>query len=124
MRYNLEQRIFIYDNFVKCGCWRKCCRRFLRNFPEFPAPSKSMMYRLVSKVRSSGSLLDLKPKRRRRVLTEEKLGEIGAALEASPKKSLNSLAQEVGISQTTAHVATKLLKLKQYSTTGNFLIYI
>ncbi|KAJ4428890.1 hypothetical protein ANN_25883 [Periplaneta americana] len=56
-------------------------------------------------------------KQQRRVLTEEKLDEVGARLEHSPRKSLRRLAQEVNISKTSAFVATKLLKLKPYRLT-------
>ena len=40
------------------------------------------------------------------------MDEIGAALEISLRKSLNCLAQKIGILRTTENVATKLLKLK------------
>ena len=45
------------------------------------------------------------------MLTEEKLDDIGARLEHSPKKSLRQLAWQCGIS------ATKALHLKPYHTT-------
>jgi hypothetical protein len=45
------------------------------------------------------------------------LDEIGARLEASPKKSLRRLALQCGVSKSAAHVLTKLLKLKPYRTT-------
>ncbi|KAJ4451291.1 hypothetical protein ANN_02752 [Periplaneta americana] len=53
----------------------------------------------------------------RRVLTEEKLDEVGARLGHSPCKSLRRLAQEVNIFKTSAYVAAKLLKLKPYRLT-------
>jgi hypothetical protein len=53
-----------------------------------------------------------KTKHKRRVLTEEKLDEIGARLEHTPRKSLKRLAQETGVSKSSARTATQLLKLK------------
>jgi hypothetical protein len=56
-----------------------------------------------------GSLLDKRPDRKRNVLTEETLGDIGAGLETSPRKSLKRLEQETGVSRTSEGRATKLL---------------
>ena len=56
--------------------------------------------------------------RERIVLTEETLDEIGASLEHTPIKSIPKLAQQVGISGSSAPRATKLLKLKPYKCTS------
>jgi hypothetical protein len=58
-----------------------------------------------------------KTKKKGHILTEEKLGQIVASLESSPKKSLRRLALQCGVSKSAAHLATKLLKLKSYRTT-------
>jgi hypothetical protein len=50
------------------------------------------------------------------VLTEEKLDDIGARLEHTPRKSLKRLAQETGMSKSSARRATQLLKLRPYKT--------
>jgi hypothetical protein len=55
-----------------------------------------------------------KQKHKRRVLTEEKLDHIGARLEHTPRKSLGRLAQETGVSNSSARTATQLLKLRPY----------
>jgi hypothetical protein len=49
-------------------------------------------------------------------MTEVKLDETGAHLEASPKKS-RRLDLQCGVSKLAAHIGTKLLKLKSYRTT-------
>jgi hypothetical protein len=49
------------------------------------------------------------------VLTEEKLGDIGARLQHTPRKSLKRLAQETGVLKSSARTAT--LKLGTYKTT-------
>lgn len=110
VRYTLEQRVFMYDAYVKSGSARKVRRRFRRKFQDVSVPHRETVHRIVNKVRATGSLLDRKPELKRRVLTEEKLDEIGARLEHSPRKSLRCLAQETGVSITTVRTATKLLK--------------
>jgi hypothetical protein len=44
------------------------------------------------------------------VLTEEKLDDIGARIEHTPRKSLKCVAQEIGVSNSSARTATQLLK--------------
>ena len=61
---------------------------------------------LVNKFRETGSILDKKKKKnvKRRVLTEQKLEEIGERLENSPQKSLRRLAQETDNSKASAGI--------------------
>jgi hypothetical protein len=59
--------------------------------------------------------MDKKQKRKCRVLTEEKLDDIGARLEHTPRKSLKRLAQETGVSKSGARRSTQLLKLRPYT---------
>jgi transcriptional antiterminator len=63
-----------------------------------------------------GLLIDKKQKNKCRMLTEEKLDEIGATLEHTPRKSLKHLAQETGVSKSSVRTATQLLKLRPYKT--------
>ena len=62
-------------------------------------PSREAVRLLVNKFRETGSILDKKRNAKRRVLTEQKLEEIGERLENSPQKSLMCLAQETDISK-------------------------
>jgi hypothetical protein len=66
---------------------------------------------------SAGSLLCRKPAKKRPVFTEETLDEIRARLEVTPQKSLRRLAQETGISKSSAATATKLHKRGPYKAT-------
>jgi hypothetical protein len=68
----------------------------------------------VEKFKKTGSVLDKKKVRRRFVLTEEKLDEIGAQMETCPSKSLHRLAVQSGVSKSSAHRAMKLLNLRPY----------
>jgi transposase len=119
-KFTLQQRIFLYDSYVKCNSARKSQRKFGRKFPGVRVPTRYAIHYLVNKVRKTGVLRDSKPKRQRRVLTEEKLDEIGALFEQSPRMSLNRIAQETGVSIGTVRTARELLQLRPYETTGVF----
>jgi hypothetical protein len=72
---------------------------------------------MVSKLRSTRSLLDKNKCRKRLVLTEEKLEDIGTRYEVSPKKSFHLLALQCEVAKNTAQGGTKLLKLTTFSRT-------
>jgi hypothetical protein len=59
-------------------------------------------------------LTDKKQKHKRQVLTEEKVDDIRARLEHTPRKSLKHPAQETGVSKSNARTATQLLNLRPY----------
>jgi hypothetical protein len=71
----------------------------------------------VKKVRTHGILIDRKSLKGNRVLTEEKLDDIGYRLENSPRKSLRRLARLSGVSVGNAWTATKLLHIRRYKIT-------
>jgi hypothetical protein len=79
---------------------------------------KETVHNFVNKLRTTGLLIDKKQKHNGRVLAEEKLGDIGARLANTGRKSLKSEAQETGMSKSGARRATKLLKLRAYKATG------
>ncbi|PNF15704.1 hypothetical protein B7P43_G12455 [Cryptotermes secundus] len=116
-RYSLEKRVFIYDCYVKTHSYKSCRRKFRHKFPETTCPSGDTISKLVKKVRTHGILIDRKPLKRNRVLTEEKLDDIGHRLENSPRKSLRRLAQQSGVSLGSAWTATKLLHIRPYKFT-------
>jgi hypothetical protein len=97
VKYKLEQRIFLYNSYVKKESCKSCKRRFCHRYPGVRTPASSTILRLVKKVRSTGSLLDKKYTRQNAVLTEETLDETGARLEHSPRKSLAQLAQQAQV---------------------------
>jgi hypothetical protein len=61
-----------------------------------------------------GRLIDKKQKHNHRVFTEEKLDDIMARLEHTPRKSWKQPTQETGVSKSSA---TQLLKIRPYKTT-------
>ena len=73
-------------------------------------PSRFTIQEIMKKFETTGSVVNKKRNRKRTVLTEE-TDEIGASLERTPSKSIPKLAQQVGISESSAYRATKLLKL-------------
>jgi hypothetical protein len=114
VRYTLEQRVFLYDTYVKYGSARKCRRKFRDD----GVPSIQAIHNLVNKLRLMGLLRDKKQKRKCRVLTEGKLDDIGARLEHTPRKSLKRQAPETGVSKSSgARRTIQLLKLRPYETT-------
>jgi hypothetical protein len=116
MRYTLKQYEFLYDIYVKYGSARKCWRKFRRKFRDERVPRRQTIDNLVRKFRM-GLLIDKRQEHKRRVFTEEKLEDLGARLEHTPRKSLKRLAQETGVSKSNAGSATQLLKLIPYKTT-------
>ena len=79
--YTLQQRIFMYDSYVITSSCREVVRRFQANYPSVRDPSREAVRLLVNKFRETGSILDKKRNLTRRVLTEQKLEEIGERLE-------------------------------------------
>jgi hypothetical protein len=62
-------------------------------------------------------LIDKKQEHYRQVLIEETLGDIWDRLEHTPRKSLKCLAQETGVSKSSARRTPQLPKLRPYKTT-------
>jgi hypothetical protein len=82
--------------------------------PDSPVPTKSCVTKLIKTWRTVGSVLDKTRHRRKAVLTDEKLEDILAWLQISPRKSLRRLSQEAGVSADCTSKATKLMKLHLY----------
>jgi hypothetical protein len=116
VRYTSEQRVFLYDIYVKCGSARKCRRKFRRKFRDERVSSRQTIHNLANKLRTTELSIDKRQKHRRRVLTE-KLYDTGARLEHTRRKSLKPLAQETGMSKSSARKATQLLTLRPYKRT-------
>jgi hypothetical protein len=115
VRYSIEQRVFLIETyFTKKKSVKKCIRKFRLKFPEAPVPTQPYVNQLIRKLHITGSMLDKKKERKRNVLTEEKLTDIQARLQLSPRKSLRRLSQETDVAYTTARRATKLLGFRPY----------
>jgi hypothetical protein len=114
VRYSIEQRVFLTGTyFAKKKSVKKCIWKFRLKFPEAPVPSQPYVNQLIRRRHITGSVLDKKKERKRSVLTEEKLTDIQARLQLSPRKSLRMLAQETDAAYTTAR-ATKFLGFRPY----------
>jgi hypothetical protein len=72
VRYTFEQRVFLYDAYVKYGSTGKCRRKFRRKVRDEGVPIRQTIHKLVNKLRTTGLLIDKKQKHKHRVLTEEK----------------------------------------------------
>jgi hypothetical protein len=89
----------------------------LQEFRDERASNRQTIHNLMNKLRSTGSLIEPIQKYKHWVLTKEKSDDIGAKLEHTPTKSLKSLAQEAGVSKSSARRATQLTKLRPYKIT-------
>jgi hypothetical protein len=115
VKYTLEERVFLYDSYVKYGAARKCQQKFRCKFHDEKLPSTQTIHNLVNKLRTVGLLIDKKQKHKRRVLTEKlRVHDIGARLQHTPRKALKHIAQETGVSKSSARTATQLLKPSSY----------
>ncbi|XP_069695687.1 uncharacterized protein [Periplaneta americana] len=114
IRFTIEQRSFICSNFLKNKSPAQCRREFQERFPGVDPPNRRTVHKIVHKFKTTGSVLDKKSNRRRHILTEETLDDIGSRLEQSPQKSLTKIAQEAGVSRSSAFNARKLLKFNPY----------
>jgi hypothetical protein len=114
MKYSVEHKLFIYDNFVQRFAWMKCRRKY----PDDKVPCKATIHSIVTELHSSLSVMDKKKSRKRHIMAQEKLDDIGTRLlEVSPKKSLHLLAPQCGLAKSKAHVGTKLPVLRPYKIT-------
>jgi hypothetical protein len=104
-RKTIEQRVCLVQVYFRYESPRKCGRKFQRRFPGKPVANRQNEHCLL---KTTASLLDKKPDRKRTELTEKTLSDLGARLETSPMKYLKRLAQETGFSITSARRATKL----------------
>jgi hypothetical protein len=72
-------------------------RKFSIKFPGYIVPKTTGIHERIKKVKYIESLTDKKPARKCRVLTKEKLDEIGARLEHTSHKLLKLLAQGTSV---------------------------
>jgi hypothetical protein len=58
VRCTLEQRVFLYDTYVKYASSGKCRRKFRRKFHDERVPSRQIIHNLVNKLRTMGLLIN------------------------------------------------------------------
>jgi hypothetical protein len=114
VRYALELHVLLCDTYEKYGSARKCRQKFRRKFRDERVPSRQTIHNLGNKLRTTGLLRYKKQKHKRRVLNW--VDDLGARLERTPRKSLNRLPQDTGVSKSSATTATQFLKLRPYKT--------
>ncbi|KAJ4446218.1 hypothetical protein ANN_12912 [Periplaneta americana] len=99
-KFTLEQRVFMYDAYVKTESCREVHRQFKVKYSGAPIQGRETVRRLVNKLRTTGSINATIPKRKRRVLMGEKSDEISVSFTHSPNKSLRRVLQESGYNET------------------------
>jgi hypothetical protein len=72
VRDTSEQRVLLYDTYVKYGSAGKCRRKFRRKYRDVRVLSRQTIHNLVNKLTTTGLLTNKKTKHKGRVLTEEK----------------------------------------------------
>jgi hypothetical protein len=117
MKYNIEQKLFIYDTFVQRSSRRKCSREFRRKFSDSAIPCKVTIYNIITKLRSVGSVLDKIKSPRRHALTGGTLGGIDTRSETVRIRCYVFWLFSVGW-QNVQHIGTMVLTLWPYKTTG------
>jgi hypothetical protein len=79
VNYTLEEREFVYGILVHSRCVNKVSRRFPHRFHNVTFPRTQNIHAVVNKLRLTGLLLEKdRTASTCRVLTEEKLDEIGS----------------------------------------------
>jgi transposase len=102
--------------YVKYGFAGKCRRKF----HNVQVPSRQTIYNSVNKHRTTGLSIDKKQKHKRRKFTEEKLDDINARLEHTPRVSLKRPAKEndcQSLLQERQHNCWRVDTLKQQQST-------
>ena len=83
---SLSECVYIHNTYMKS---RKSCsetrRKFLVKFPGQPVPNPSTIRRRAKRFKETGSVKNRNVNRRRHVLKEETLDDIGEGLEHTPK---------------------------------------
>jgi hypothetical protein len=118
MRYHrVEQKWFIYDTFVRRSSWRKFRRKFRRNYPDSTVPYKATIYNIVTKLRSTGLVLNKKISRKKTCADWIKTWWHRGSIRSKSEEVVSLLALQCGLAKGTAHIGTKLLKLRPHKTT-------
>jgi hypothetical protein len=89
--------------------------KFRHKFRDERVPSRQTIHNFVNKLRTTELLIGKKQKHGAECLLRMKLDDIWTRLEHTPRKSLKRLAQETGVSQSSARTAAPLLNC--YKTT-------
>ena len=97
-RLTLQQRIFVCKCYFKWESPSRVRTEYIQTFPGEVPPSRFTIHEIVKKFETTGFVANKKRNRKRTVLTEETLDEIGASLERTPTKSIPKLVQQVEIS--------------------------
>ena len=87
--FSLRERVYIHNTYMKS---RKSCsetqRKFRVKFPGRPVPNPTKIRRQAKRFKETGSVKNREVNRRRHVLTEDTLDEIGERLEHTPQNLL------------------------------------
>ena len=95
--FSLRERVHIHNTYMKSrkSCSQTRCKFWIK-FPEWPVPNPSTIRRQAKRFKETDSVKNRKVNRRRHVLGEETLDEIGESLEHALKIS-KTFITETGV---------------------------
>ena len=111
--YTLVEQVFIVRIYWKTESIKLCQQQILGKFGGQHPPSKYCIWALSKKLETKGTLLDELTGGRPKT-SGETIQNVKDQLQASPKKSLRRLSQELGLSRSTCQRAAKKAKLHAY----------
>jgi hypothetical protein len=117
MPFSLQERINIVENYIRTGSFKKTLEIFASKFPFSKIPAKSSIQKLISKWRTTGSVVNAKKCRVPTVRTPEAIAVIEEKILTSPTKSVRKLAQQSGMKRTSCLRILHSLNLKPYRVT-------
>jgi hypothetical protein len=82
VKYCVKIKLFVYDKIAQRSSKRKCRRKFCRKHSDSTVPCKAMNYNIVTKLRSTATVLGIF---RRSGTDWKKVDGIGARIEANPQ---------------------------------------
>jgi hypothetical protein len=117
-QYSVEERLFLVKSSWISGSIKNCQRKFVEKFCDHghDPPSKRCIKKMVKRLETTGMLLD-QHGRERQKMSEETVCEVTDRLQASLRKSLRRLSQEIGVSKSMCRRAAKKAGLHAYQFT-------
>jgi hypothetical protein len=112
--YTTDYRIFVVEPYIRKRTYAKCTERFIRKYSDSSVPTKPCKSKLIKKWWTTGSVLGKTRYHKKIMLTDEKLEDILARLQVSPRESPRRLTQETIVSIGCTTKAAKLIKFRSY----------
>ena len=117
MWITIDQLVLLYDTSTKYSFYKKYCHQFWQMFPDALVQSRTVICESVKSIPAVVPVQDSTTASRRRILTEVKLGRMGARLETSLGRQLAWLAQKIFVAAHQHRLQEILLHFHPYNMT-------